>query len=483
MNHYNDTQVRTRAIEIREPASAATVPNADLDTSMRAQNVIEFPCRDVGSSSDYSDIGDVLAEVLVEERGRLQQEGPHPAGRGRPKQNQTPTPATQPFAFYAEKIASIPDDKKKGEALPHGARRGWRGALQAAREAVNRDARQTKASCALFSCVVDRINREKGKDWHGNNYYAEHLGVSRTTVERAFKRLVDTGHVKRQTRKSKFGDYDSSETTLPTLAAAAFDVEGISCGYPQPSGDVPADEREGTRADEERGTRSGAGLTSPTGEPQKDPPLEVKSPLSPRSGGREPASPLERGQTSNTSSNGRASFPRRGGVPDPRGDNRTLGATLLNKLLDRLREICPEAEPQHVVDGVERTRSWRYRTVGRTFDDDQLASDVLREAVYSLRGTPKMHAGGEVAERRDGCPYESPWVFLSAKFVGDLALRHKVAFDDEVGAKLLFSDIARAAGPGGYGRDLQKRVEDSFAQAIADRAMSLKAQEVERGSA
>lgn len=191
-----------------------------------------------------------------------------------PKKLGEPTPATETFEHYAAQIAAIPMDRRNDETpLPPGVR-GWNEAKDHARGVVIKDHRLSRAAVSVAIFVIDKINHAKGFDWHGVDHIAEACGLTKKAASDAIARLRVTGHFSRRSKKSSHGDHDHWETTLPTLARAAF--------VDQPA----ADEHGGTRQSTDRcpsivggvpvnrrltGTRQSTDLTSSLSKPSSEP--------------------------------------------------------------------------------------------------------------------------------------------------------------------------------------------------------------------
>jgi hypothetical protein len=193
--------------------------------------------------------------------------------RGRPKKLPA-TPSQDDFDIVCLAIRGI----TKGAQLAR--------AKAEARRRVSSDERIkcNAAAIVLFSRFLDAINHKEGRDWHSVAWYASKDNCDRhhRVIERAYKALVDAGHLLRR-RKSRGRGWDISETTSPTLARAANalpqEPEGSAdkgtvrkfYRYRQINLRVPARKAKGTgkqfagsRHENTQGTGTGAGLTSKT---------------------------------------------------------------------------------------------------------------------------------------------------------------------------------------------------------------------------
>lgn len=152
------------------------------------------------------------------------------------------SPVPEDFDVIAAAIRAIPEDKHAPEGTL-----GRRAAVEAARTVINRDSRMTKTACTIASKILDTLNPTQGRDWHGVGFYARECGVARRTAERAFARLEDGGHILRRRRgKTAAGDWETTETTLPTLARLASEGwGGVPVGKPGGTGrKTPSDSQE-----------------------------------------------------------------------------------------------------------------------------------------------------------------------------------------------------------------------------------------------
>ena len=131
--------------------------------------------------------------------------------RGRPKKPPA-SPSTDDFDIVCLAIRGI----AKGRTLQR--------AKEEARRRVSVDPRirSNAGAITLFGRFLDALNYKEGRDWHSVAWYASDEQCARPVraIERAFKALVDAGHLLRRRRARKHG-WDISETTSPTLARAA----------------------------------------------------------------------------------------------------------------------------------------------------------------------------------------------------------------------------------------------------------------------
>jgi hypothetical protein len=131
--------------------------------------------------------------------------------RGRPPKLPA-TPSTDDFDIVCLAIKGIP----KGRPLHRAKEEARR------RVAVDPRIRSNAGAIALYNRVLDALNYVEGRDWHGMSWFASSEQCDRPVraIERAFKALVDAGHLLRR-RNPRKGGWDNSETTSPTLARAA----------------------------------------------------------------------------------------------------------------------------------------------------------------------------------------------------------------------------------------------------------------------
>jgi hypothetical protein len=131
--------------------------------------------------------------------------------RGRPPKPPA-TPSTDDFDIVCLAIRGIPKGRQLHLAKEEARRR----------VAVDPRIRNNAAAIALFDRVLDELNYKEGRDWHGMSWFASKDQCDRPlrVIERAFKALVDAGHLLRRRKPRKCG-WDNSETTSPTLARVA----------------------------------------------------------------------------------------------------------------------------------------------------------------------------------------------------------------------------------------------------------------------
>jgi hypothetical protein len=149
-------------------------------------------------------------------RGEVVPFAPRKPRRGRPRKTILPaTPCTDRFDVVAAAVVGIASK-----------RREWAAAKERVRSRADRRREFSPATPKVLGYLLEKINRERGYDWHAAATIAADLGLSVRTVERAFSELRDAGTILREhvmvegSRASK-----RWRTTLPWLVDASRDLE------------------------------------------------------------------------------------------------------------------------------------------------------------------------------------------------------------------------------------------------------------------
>jgi hypothetical protein len=132
--------------------------------------------------------------------------------RGRPRKVAVGTPSTDDFDVIAQAVTAIPD------AL-------W----PAAKERVMARAfaaHLAPSTVAVIGKLLELINRNEGRDWHGARTHAALLEFSEKTIKRAYSEGTKTGFLKRK-KMVRSGTRASSiwHTTVPALVKAAIEIK------------------------------------------------------------------------------------------------------------------------------------------------------------------------------------------------------------------------------------------------------------------
>jgi hypothetical protein len=129
-------------------------------------------------------------------------------GPGRPRKPKLPKRAfdAQAHASTMASIKGIPRDRRnavRDEAISR----------------VMRDPDIRASHKVIFAKLAAEIQWKDGQCWRSNAWLARECGTSKRNAEMAMAAFRNMGLVSRRERKNEAGDYTTSETTLPAIAA------------------------------------------------------------------------------------------------------------------------------------------------------------------------------------------------------------------------------------------------------------------------